>query len=188
MERTPASLLERLRQPCPQAAWHEFVQLYTPLLYYWARRAGRQSQDAADLVQDVFVTLVQALPQFAYDPGKSFRSWLRTILLNKLREKQRQRTVVVAGTDNGRLPDVAGPDTFQELSEEEYRQHLVRRALDVMQTDFEPLTWRACWEYLVAGRPAAEVATELGVSPGVVYAAKSRVLQRLRQELKGLLD
>jgi RNA polymerase sigma-70 factor (ECF subfamily) len=185
MERTPASLLERLRRPNPHGAWQEFVQLYTPLLYSWARRAGRQSQDAADLVQDVFVTLLQTLPHFEYDHHKSFRNWLRTLLLNKLRQKHRQQTVVLAGLANGDLPDVAGPDP---LSETEYREHLVRHALRVMQTDFEPLTWRACWEFLVSGRPAAEVAEELSVSLDVVYAAKSRVLRRLRQELKGLLD
>jgi RNA polymerase sigma-70 factor (ECF subfamily) len=57
-----------------------------------------------------------------------------------------------------------------------------------MRAEFQLTTWRACWEYAVLGRPAAEVASELGVSAGAVYVAKSRVLSRLRQELKGLLD
>ena len=34
-----------------QEGWTRFVQLYTPLLYFWARRLGLQEQDAADLVQ-----------------------------------------------------------------------------------------------------------------------------------------
>jgi RNA polymerase sigma-70 factor (ECF subfamily) len=41
---------------------------------------------------------------------------------------------------------------------------------------------------MVAGRPAAEVAAELGIRIDSVYAAKSRVLRRLRQELDGLLE
>src|SRR5687768_3792442 len=45
---TSLTLLERLRQPGDQEAWTRFVQLYTPLLYHWARRAGLQEQDAAD--------------------------------------------------------------------------------------------------------------------------------------------
>jgi RNA polymerase sigma-70 factor (ECF subfamily) len=57
-----------------------------------------------------------------------------------------------------------------------------------MQAEFSPKTWKACWEHVVAGRPAAEVAAELGISVGSVYVAKSRVLSRLRQELEGLLD
>ncbi len=49
---TPASLLERLRQPSQEQAWARLVELYTPLLFRWARRAGLQTQDAADLVQE----------------------------------------------------------------------------------------------------------------------------------------
>ena len=57
-----------------------------------------------------------------------------------------------------------------------------------MQTDFEPKTWKACWAMVVEDRPAAQVAEELGISVGTVYAAKCRVLARLRQELAGLLS
>ena len=71
MTKTPSSLLERLRQPFEAAAWEQFVSLYTPLIYSWGRRVGLQEQDAADLVQDVFVTLVQVLPTFTYDRHKA---------------------------------------------------------------------------------------------------------------------
>src|SRR2546421_13117696 len=71
---TPASLLERLRQPAAPAAWNRFVELYTPVLYAWTRRLGLQPADAADLVQDVFTILVQKLPTFQYDKQKSFHA------------------------------------------------------------------------------------------------------------------
>src|SRR5947209_13312864 len=76
MHTTSASLLHRLRQPSDKESWPRFVKLYTPLLFYWARRLGLQEPDAADLVQDVFTALVQKLPQFEYDPDRGFRSWL----------------------------------------------------------------------------------------------------------------
>src|SRR5436305_10983645 len=80
MESTSSSLLLRLRRPGEQAAWKRFIDLYTPLLHSWACRAALPAQDAADLVQDVFVALVQKLPQFQYQPGKgSFRAWLRPV-------------------------------------------------------------------------------------------------------------
>ena len=40
MSKTPASLLERLRDPRADEAWATFIDLYTPLLYHWAYRAG----------------------------------------------------------------------------------------------------------------------------------------------------
>src|SRR5207302_9807265 len=64
---TSVTLLERVRQRDDQAAWERFVALYTPLLYRWAQRAGLADQDAADLVQDVFVLLMKELPSFEYD-------------------------------------------------------------------------------------------------------------------------
>jgi RNA polymerase sigma-70 factor (ECF subfamily) len=181
-------LLQRLRRPGEQQAWARFVQLYTPLLFYWARRAGLQEPDAADLVQEVLLTLVEKLPEFTYDPARSFRGWLRTLLLNKWRNRRRRRTEqsLAAAEDAEGVP--LGPDVAEVFADAEYRQHLVGRALELMQTDFQPPTWRAFWECQVNGRPAAEVAAELGLSVGAVYVAKSRVLSRLRQELDGLMD
>src|SRR5262245_61555392 len=71
MPHTPVSMLERLRQPGQPAVWARFVELYTPLLLHWARRLGLRPHDAADLVQEVFVTLVQKLPAFSY--GRALR-------------------------------------------------------------------------------------------------------------------
>jgi RNA polymerase sigma-70 factor (ECF subfamily) len=188
MERTPASLLERLRRPGDPDAWARFVALYTPLIYSWGRRAGLQEQDADDLVQDVLLALVRALPSFHYDRHKSFRRWLRTITLNKWRDRCKQRgTQPLPGGLDG-LADVPSPEDRDAVWDAEYRRHLVERALRIMQTDFQPATWKACWEYVACGRPAAEVAAEVGLSTGAVYAASCRVLDRLRQELADLLD
>jgi RNA polymerase sigma-70 factor (ECF subfamily) len=188
MEQTSASLLERLRQPGEQEAWIRFVKLYTAFLYHWARRLRLKEQDAADLVQEVFLVLVQKLPEFSYDRHKSFRGWLRTVMLNKWRDHQRRHTAVPVHQGEAFLSQLFGPDDTADFEEAEYRQHLVSRALRLMQAEFQPATWKACWEHVVSGRPAAEVARELGLSVDSVYAAKSRVLRRLRQELQGLLD
>ena len=184
MHTTPISLLERLRQPSEEAAWGRFVELYTPLLYSWTRRLGLQDSDCADLVQEVFTVLVGKMPQFRYDPDKSFRAWLWTVLYNKWRSSRRRQT-------EASLEDVVDPhdpDGAGSLEEAEYRRQLVSRALQLMRTDFEPTTWTACWQFVVGGRPAAQVAAELGISPNAVYIAKCRVLRRLRKELDGLID
>jgi RNA polymerase sigma-70 factor (ECF subfamily) len=83
---------------------------------------------------------------------------------------------------------MADDDGAAAFEEAEYRQRLVQQALNVMQSDFQPATWRACWEYMILERPAEVVAQELGLTVNAVYLAKSRVLTRLRQELAGLLD
>jgi RNA polymerase sigma-70 factor (ECF subfamily) len=188
MQTTPVSLLERLHQPEARDAWDRFVRLYTPLLYHWARRLGCQDSDAADLVQDVFTVLTEKLPQFNYDEHRSFRGWLRTVALNKWRDGRRGRAAHVRPVRQASLAEVPVPDPAAAFEEAEYRDFLVARALRLMQADFQPTTWKACWEHGVCGRPAQEVAAELGISESSVYVAKCRVLRRLRKELDGLLD
>jgi RNA polymerase sigma-70 factor (ECF subfamily) len=186
MHTTPVSLLERLRAPKGDD-WERFVRLYTPLLLAWSRRAGLQEADGADLVQEVFVLLLDKLPTFRHRGEGSFRGWLRTVTLNKWRERARRADLPVTGNADA-LSAVALPDGLEDFWEADYRQHLVGQALNVMRAEFQPATWKACWEHVVSGRSAAEVAAELGLTPGAVRAAKFRVLSRLRQELKDLLD
>lgn len=185
MTSTPVSLLERLRHPVDQEAWSRFVDLYSPVIYSWGRQVGLKESDAADLAQDVFTILVQKMPSFAYESGGSFRAWLRTVTLNKWRENLRRHAARREG--GGPVPDLPTREA-DSFWDGEYRQHVIAQALRVMQADFEPQTWKACWMMVVDGQPAAQVAAQLSLSTGTVYAAKCRVLARLRQELAGMLD
>jgi RNA polymerase sigma-70 factor (ECF subfamily) len=65
---------------------------------------------------------------------------------------------------------------------------LVHRALELVRSDFTPETWDAFKGFMLDGRPAQDVARELGVTPNAVYLARNRVLTRVRQELDGLID
>ena len=188
METTSGSLLERLRTPDGGEAWGRFVDLYTPLLYFWACRIGLQADEAADLLQEVFTALMQKLPAFRYEPGRSFRAWLRTLTVNKWRDMLRRKAAALRQGTPDKLAEVADEDALAAQWEAEYQRHLVGRAVEIMRADFQPATWQACWAVVVDGKPAADVAAELGLSVEAVYAARSRVLRRLRQELAGLLD
>ena len=186
MNSTPLSLLERLRRPDDRDAWERFVQLYTPLLYGWARRTGLNHDDAADLLQEVFTILVEQMPTFRYEPGGSFRGWLRAVLTNRWRELRRRKQPVSAAPGAlEELPQPEGPDLPGEAEE---RARLLARALALLEPEFEPATWQAFRQTVLLGRPGAAVARELGLSPNAVYIAGSRVRKRLRQFLAGLLE
>jgi RNA polymerase sigma-70 factor (ECF subfamily) len=186
MNRTSQSLLDRLRRLDDEASWARFTALYTPLLYSWARRLVAQPDDAADLVQDVFTAVVRRLPEFHYDPSRSFRAWLRTILLNRWRTIRRQPAPASLAVEPAQ--EDPGPALLDEQDEADYRRYLLRQALGLLRSEFSTTFWRAFEEHVLADRPAEEVAARLGISPGTVYVAKSRIFKRLRQELAGLLD
>src|SRR5436190_2152048 len=114
MDETSASLLRRLRRP-DAAAWERFVDLYTPLIYFWALRMGLQAPDAADLVQDVFATLVEKMPTFEHYAGRSFRAWLRTVTQNRWRDHCRRKAAALRGATDHGLNGVAVPDGLQDV-------------------------------------------------------------------------
>jgi len=184
MDTTPPSLLQRMRQPDQPEAWAHFVEMYTPYLYLWCRRRGLQESDAADLVQDVLLLVFRKLPEFDYNPRGSFRGWLYTLTLNKMRERHRRRAL----PQYEMLENLAGPDEIVRQEEIDYRNHLVRHGLHVIKSGIAPKVWQLFEEHVLADRSATDVAIARGLSVGTVYAAKSRVLSRLRQELEGLVE
>ena len=184
---TSVSLLERVCQGSSQESWARFADLYTPLICYWGRRAGLPENDVLDLAQEVLLQLIRKLPEFRYDSNQSFRGWLRTVTRNKWLEKRRKASLPVCAEPSA-LDSVSVENDIDKFWESEYRQHLVSHAMKLMQHDFQPATWKACWYLIVDDRPASEVAEELNLTLGAVYAAKCRVLRRLRQELNGLVD
>lgn len=188
MDSTSASLLRRLREPDAEDAWRRFVFLYTPLIYRWSRNNGLNSADSSDLVQSVFAKLLVKLPEFEYDPARRFRAWLLTIARNQATDfwRRAKSNPLVANGSAADLPESFASEDL--LEDREYRDFLVRRARKLMEQEFEPLTWQACWKYVAEGRSAADVGRELGLSANAVRVAKCRVLRRLRQELEGLLD
>jgi RNA polymerase sigma-70 factor, ECF subfamily len=152
MDTTPVSLLQRIQRSGDAAAWRWLVDLTTPLILSWAQRAGLSPHDAADLVQDVLT--VQELPQFQDDPTKSFRAWLKTVTLNKHRQRMRRRLAGPREHGEATLDDLPDGDPAEAFWEREFGEQLVVRAFEVMQSEFRPTTWRACWESVVSGRPA----------------------------------
>src|ERR1700722_13236514 len=82
---TRLSLLVRLRDARDEGAWSQFVELYAPLVFGFARKHGLQEADAADLTQDVLQAVSGGIRRLDYDPRRgSFRGWLFTVVRNKL--------------------------------------------------------------------------------------------------------
>src|SRR5260370_1534144 len=83
---TRLSLLLRIRDAKDSQAWTQFVDLYAPLVYGFARKHGLQDADAADLTQDVLRVVANTIRGLDYDRQRgSFRGWLFTVVRNKLR-------------------------------------------------------------------------------------------------------
>ena len=193
MSETSASLLERLQQRPDPASWQRLVDLYTPLLHGWLRRYSLQQADADDVVQDVLGVVVRELPGFHHNQHRgAFRSWLRSILVNRLRNFWRNRQTHAAVMGSGdklqmldQLEDSASG--VSKLWDQEHDRHVVHRLLESVEPDFSDSTWQAFRKVVLEGKEEAIAAKESGISLNAVFIAKSRVLNRLRQEGRGLI-
>jgi RNA polymerase sigma-70 factor (ECF subfamily) len=194
MPETSVSLLERLRLRPDAESWRRLVDLYTPLIRGWLARHALQESDAEDLTQEVMGVLVREVPSFRHDLRQgAFRRWLRGITVNRLRVFWRGRRAHPAGTgDSGFakvLDQLQDPESsLSRLWDQEHDRHVARRLLELIEPEFEPVTWQAFRGLVLDGKRTAEVAADLGVTPNAVRIAKSRVLSRFRQEVEGLID
>jgi len=190
---TRVSLLNRLKDGGDHQAWTAFVRLYGPVIYGFARKRGLQDADAADLMQEVMRSVARNVEKMDYDPKRgTFRGWLYTVTRNKIYNflsAQRNRTRAVGDSANHErleaLPDRSGSEAEADW-DREYQQRMSARAMERVKDEFQANTWRAFVGTAVEGRPAGEVGPELGMTPGAVYVAKSRVLARLRDEVQRL--
>jgi RNA polymerase sigma-70 factor (ECF subfamily) len=194
MNSTSLSLLNRLQQTDDSKNWNRLVDLYAPLLRLWLQKYEVQSTDADDLVQEVLMAVSKDLKSFDHS-GRSgaFRSWLRTILVHRLRNfwrAQGRRPLASADLDiERRLDQLEDPNSeMSEIWNRQHDRHVARQLLAKTESSFEPNTWKAFCRVALDGARPNIVATELGISLNAVFSAKSRVLKRLRQEAEGLVD
>ena len=185
---TSLSLLDRLRRG-DAAAWQRMNELYAPLMRAWLLPYGIQLADVNDLTQNAFAIVLRRLPDFQHN-GRvgAFRTWLRGIIDNVLRDHRRaadRRPVVSAGL----LEELADPGSeLNRLWDAEHDRHVLRGLMALVEPEFAPATWAAFVRTALDGRSAAEAAEELGLSVNAVHIARSRVLARLRQEAGEVLD
>lgn len=188
---TRASLLVRLKDPNDAGAWTEFARLYASVVYGFARKRGLQDADAADLMQEVLRSVANAVGRLEYDPRKgTFRGWLYSITRNKIfnfLEANRRR---VRGSGDSqvqqRLQELPDRDLDDDEWDREYDRKVFAWAAERVRDEFQASTWQAFWLTAVDGRDAQDAGKQLGMSPGAVYVAKSRVLARLREEIREL--
>ena len=194
MAETSATLLQRLIDRTDSVAWRRLVDLYTPLISAWLRRQGVAVQDAEDLTQEVLGIVVREVSQFQHN-GRvgAFRTWLRTITINCLRQswrshRIREQTTHARDLDSA-LDQLADPAS--DLSRHWDREHdefVLHRLLELIEPEFRPATWQAFRRQAIDGAPAEAVAAELGLTVNAVLIAKSRVLSHLRRNAEGLVD
>lgn len=178
---TSPAFLGRLVDWRDDEAWSEFVRRYDPLIRRACRRFRLDAEAHEDLCQQVWIELAHRLQTFRYDPGRTFRGWLRQLCRSRAIDLLRKRRVEAMSPLDGEpasarmTDDEAEPTRSPLLLQAERIQGSVRDRVDGR-------TWDVFWRVAVEGASIREAAEAAGMSYAAAFAAQKRVGQMLRAE------
>jgi RNA polymerase sigma-70 factor, ECF subfamily len=187
---TSLTLLERVRSSDAQA-WGHLVRIYTPLLAFWAKTCNIPSLNADDVIQEIWKSVSTSIQRFGQDPDRgSFRAWLWTIAKNKARDFHRKGSLATTPTGGTEALQwiQSIPEREPTTEGDEAGFESLRLALETIEHEFEPHSWRVFLRFMYDGLSAQHVAEEFGIKANSVHQIRFRVLRRLRQEMSGLLE
>lgn len=190
---TSATMLSQMRNADDRSAWDRFADLYRPAVYRFARRMGLQDADAEDIAQRVLESVRSAFANRPPDLTRGkFRAWISQVTRNAAINVI-QRDLKNRGTGRSTvLEDLhqhsADGTDLESAWQREEEIVLFRTAAAEVRSACTASVWTAFEQTAVEGRSTAAVAEELGVSAGVVYASRSRVLKRIRNVIERLIS
>lgn len=188
---TRESLLLRVKDPRDRDAWDEFSRIYRPVVYRLARGRGLQDADAQDLVQRVLISVSRAIPEWEKSSdGARFRHWLRRVAKNAaINALTRQPRDLAGGGTTAiellRMQEDPCHDIEQAI-DQEFRRQLFRQAASIVSKRANRTSWSAFCLTMIDGKSIEDAASELQVSVGTIYAARSRIMRRLRDTIERL--
>jgi RNA polymerase sigma-70 factor (ECF subfamily) len=157
-----------------------------------------QDADAADVTQDVMLSVASAIRRFEYDPQRgSFRAWMAAVTRNKLNNflaARCRRPAPVGDSCVVKLADETASAAEDREWDHDYRRRVFDWAAERVRAEVDASTWEAFRLTAIEGEPGAAAAEQLHLSIGTVYVARSRVMARLKLLVEdasddaGLLD
>lgn len=183
---TRASLLLQVQAGDDPKAWDEFIAVYRPIVYRLARRRGLQDADAEDLAQQVLLSVARSIEGWQKrDESVRFRHWLRRVaknaIVNLLTRGPKEQAAGSTSVYELLHQHDADEDAIARDLELEYRREIFFRAAAIVQSEIASDSWKVFELAVIEDIPIEQVAATLGKSVGAAYAARSRVMKRLRR-------
>lgn len=190
MTETSITLLGKLRaQPADDGAWQDFIRRYRPRIHAQCLALMLQPADAEDVTQAVLLKLLAKMPEFHYDPSRSFRAWLKTVTRHAVADLLAERKGERGSGDSAvvrLLDNVQARECLAQQVEAAYDQELLDEALRRVQAQVADQHWQVFRRTALEGLSGAAAGQQLGLSAATVYMIKSRVQKLVREEVERL--
>ena len=186
---TPVSLLVRLASDRTgirdEAGWTRLFEFYAPAIKAFAEERGGNEDECEDVVQEIFMRLVEVLRdgrvKIGGDAGK-FRRYLATLVRNELVSRWRRRMVRGEGATvplDDAEAQAGAIDDSDPAAIVDVKWRLARRKAAVewvlTKTALSAQSKAVYRAYVLEERPIGEVAAEFGIPRNSVSQIKTRV-------------
>jgi len=192
---TDPELLKRVAALWDNPAWVVFFELYDPSVRRWSSAYGFDAASVDELCQRVWVELARRMPTYQYDPGGSFRAWLKRLCHHRavdMYREGRDHPSISLGDDELIAENMASTarcscdfDCCDDDQADSYRLLLLREAREVQEEvrrKVKPVRWEVFWRVVIEGESISETASAMGLKYATVYAAARHVAGALREE------
>jgi RNA polymerase sigma-70 factor (ECF subfamily) len=194
---TSWTLVARLKNIDDQEAWRQFYDLYSRLVLGVARKAGLQSTEAEEVLQETLASVAKHIQVFKADPAHgSFRAWLMQMARWRIRDQFAKRlptageSAKAAGDDSATTPLLErvaeAPVNLEALCDTEWRERLREEAFKQLQLETSAEHYQIFHLLAVEEKTPAEVARMLGRSQPQIYVIKHRVARNLKRIVRQL--
>lgn len=157
------------------------------MLLRFAKSHGLADSDAEDVAQHCISAFINKLDDFEYDRGRGrFKSWLRTLVNNRVRNLWRDRKGRNANETelNGRVDERDIPDeAFERIWMEEHLWHCLRE----LRSEVNPETFAAYEAYVLKQEAPDAICERLQISRGNLHTIKWRLTERVAEKMRELL-
>lgn len=171
-------------------SWEDFVQYYKKFIYGILHKINVPEDFKDDATQEILLTLWSSLPKYSSEKGR-FRNWLATVIHNRavncLQKNIRQTKIKNAVMDEAVENTSVGQSELEEIIMKEWQNYLSNLALDRVRPVFRGMALES-FVLTTKGCSADEVAEKLGITVNTVYSHTKRVKNRMKQEMKQLIN
>lgn len=181
-EKTPPSLLLRVRDRDNQTAWRDFEVRYRELIQRYCLRRGLRPTDCDDVQQIVWLHLSKGMRTFEYDPAKGkFRDYLGRVVHSAIARHFASHEPANAPLDRALLVNLQSVHEAENRQwEEEWVNHHYRLAMTTIEQAFHPRSVEI-FNRLIGGESVANVAKELCTTEQAVHKVKQRIRSRMQE-------
>ena len=177
---TRGSLLSAVRRG-DEIGWQEFYDMYKPLILLRGNDLRLNQTEKEELVQLVMLSFFNSSRTFRYDKSKGrFRDYLKRVIHNKACDLMRKRHDREVSVEEIPLTVEKMLAEGEDRWEEEWRNHVLKQALDDLRSAVSPLVYQSFSMLALENLSGKEAAAALGITANAVYVYKHEALKKLK--------